>query len=72
MGTILHLTNSDTVTVEGTVDDVAKQLGKPDSWVKLEVEGGGGESVVVAVSHVTHLTDATMRVVDATMRVVDV
>jgi len=68
MGTILHLTNSDTVMVEGTVDDVAKQLGKPDSWVKLEVEGGGGESVVVAVSHVTHLvthlTDSTMPLVE--------
>ena len=66
MGTILHLTGGETVSVEGTMDDVAMELGKPATWlIKLEVEGGGGEAVVVAVNHVTYLSDATMPFVDA-------
>ena len=56
MGTILHLTSGKTVSVEGTLDEVAKELGKPATWLRLEVEGLQGQAVVVAVGQVTHLS----------------
>lgn len=64
MGTILHLSSGKTVSVEGTMDEVAKELGKPATWLRLEVEGLEGQAVVVAVNQVTHLSGESMPFVE--------